>query len=470
MRRFARLQRLGTRNSALLPVPSFGNQFRGHAAHAGLPNKDSYWRRVPQWEGVLPEDFLSYRWQVANTVSSGVKLVKFLSVALPSTLATSTNPRLKHIETRDAFIEDAAKGLLAAPMAIRLTPHILSVIDWSAPLDDPIRRQFLPLKSAMVPDHPELTLDSLHEEADSPAPGLVHRYPDKALFLATSICPVYCRFCTRSYAIGASTDTIVKSPQKPSRKRWEVVYQHIERTPALQDIVVSGGDAYYLQPEDVKEIGERLLTIPHIQRIRFASKGLAVAPSRTNDPKDTWTRSFIDLTNLGRELGKQVCLHTHFNHPNEITWVTREAARYLFKEGVIVRNQSVLLKGVNDDVETLGKLIRDLADMNIQPYYVYQCDLVHGIEDLRTPLSTILELEHRLRGTIAGFMMPSFVVDLPGGGGKRLASTYETYDRSSGISTFRAPGLSGEKGSRVYRYFDPAQDMDTAERTPCPIH
>lgn len=111
----------------------------------------------------------------------------------------------------------------------------------------------------------------------------------------------------------------------------------------------------------------RLLSIPHIQRIRFATKGLAVAPCRTIDSKDTWTRAFIDLTNHGRKLGKHVCLHTHFNHPNEITWVTKDAAKYLFKEGVVVRNQSVLLRGVNDNVETLGKLIKNLADINIQP-------------------------------------------------------------------------------------------------------
>lgn len=149
-------------------------------------------------------------------------------------------------------------------MAIRLTPQILSRVNWGSPLDDPIRRQFLPLKSGIIPDHEQLTLDSLHEEEDmavtedgATVPGLVHRYPGRALFLATSICPVYCRFCTRSYAVGANTEAVSKSPQKPSRKRWELVFQHIEKEQSLQDIVVSGGDAYYLQPEALKEIGER---------------------------------------------------------------------------------------------------------------------------------------------------------------------------------------------------------------------
>ncbi|KAF2263181.1 kama family protein [Lojkania enalia] len=428
---------------------------RCHSTATRFVNKDLYWRRVPQWQNVSIEEFIDYRWQLANTVAGITKLSKFLHIVLPEILAPSTNPLLQHIKTKDDFIQDALEGIAAAPMAIRLTPHILSVIDWGKALDDPVCRQFLPLKSSIVPDSPKLTLDSLHEEADSPVPGLVHRYIDKGLFLALSICPVYCRFCTRSYAVGGNTETVSKSPQKPSRKRWEVVFQHIEKTPVLEDIVISGGDTYYLQPEHITEIGERLLSIPHVRRFRFASRGLAVVPSRTLDENDQWTSALINLSNKGRREGKQVCLHTHFNHPNEITWMTREAAKVLFENGVIARNQSVLLKGVNDNVETMGTLIRELAAMNVQPYYVYQCDMVQGIEDLRTPLSTILDLEQRLRGTIAGFMMPSFVVDLPGGGGKRLAVSRDTYDPQTGVSTFRAPGLHGSKGEKVYEYHDP---------------
>ena len=145
-------------------------------------------------------------------------------------------------------------------------------------------------------------------------------------------------------------------------------------------------------------------------------------------------------------------MHTHFNHPNEITFATRLAAASLFRRGVMVRNQSVLLRGVNDNVATMSKLIRSLADLNIHPYYVYQADMVKGVEDMRTPLSTILDLEKQIRGTIAGFMMPSFVVDLPGGGGKRLASSYESYDEKTGVSTFRAPGVSVDK---EFTYHDP---------------
>lgn len=199
-------------------------------------------------------------------------------------------------------------------------------------------------------------------------------------------------------------------------------------------------------------IGERLLSIPNVKRIRFATKGLAICPMRILDNSDGWTESFLDLSNRGRRVGKQVAMHTHFNHPNEITWITELAARHLFAHGVTVRNQTVLLRGVNDKLETMSTLIRRLADLNIQPYYVYQSDMVHGVEDLRTPLSTILDLEKNLRGTIAGFMTPSFVVDLPGGGGKRLANSFEAYDKEGGMSTWKSPGVAGDN---VFQYFDP---------------
>jgi lysine 2,3-aminomutase len=339
-----------------------------------------------------------------NTVQGENKLVKFLNSALPERLYATPGSGFEHIKTRENFIKDVLDGVALAPMAIRLTPHTLSVIDWCNPFDDPVRRQFLPMKSSTIDDHPMLELDSLHEEGDSKVKGLVHRYPDKALFLGesfsnemtnlipilltvivTSACPVYCRFCTRSYAIGPETNTVSKHPLKPTKKRWDEVFEYIENTPALQDIVVSGGDAYYLSPDQLYDIGKRLIEIPHIRRFRFASKGLAVCPARIIDPVDSWTAALIAVSNLGKAKGKAVALHTHFNHPNEITWVTKLAAQRLFKEGVTVRNQSVLLRGVNDNVATMSALIRKLADNNINPVsipivlYFIMCKLIFNV-------------------------------------------------------------------------------------------
>jgi lysine 2,3-aminomutase len=240
---------------------------------------------------------------------------------------------------------------------------------------------------------------------------------------------------------------------RPTLRRWNAKFEYIEQHPAIQDVVVSGGDSYYLAPDHLRLIGERLLEMPNIKRIRFATKGLAVNPTRILDKEDGWTSAFVELSAAGRRMCKQVAMHTHFNHPREITWVTELAARKIFEDGVIVRNQTVLLRGVKDNLETMSTLIRGLADLNVQPYYVYQADMVRGTEDLRTPLSTIPDLEKNIRGTIAGFMTPSFVVDLPGGGGKRLANSFESYDRSTGISTWKAPGV--KTGDKVFEYHDP---------------
>lgn len=230
------------------------------------------------------------------------------------------------------------------------------------------------------------------------------------------------------------------------------MFQYIHDHPAIQDVVVSGGDSYYLDPGRLLALGKRLFSIPNVKRIRIATKGLCVGPMRIVDPKEGWADALIRLSDYGRTIGKSVALHTHFNHANEITWITELAARKLFGAGVTMRNQSVLLRGINDSVPAMSTLIRQLADLNIEAYYVYQGDMVPGLDDLRTPLSTILHVEKHIRGTIAGFMTPSFVVDLPGGGGKRLATSYETYDEQTGVSTWKAPGVAGDK---VFEYHDP---------------
>lgn len=154
---------------------------------------------------------------------------------------------------------------------------------------------------------------------------------------------------------------------KPTRRRWEEVFTYIESQPALQDIVVSGGDSYYLTPDQLAHVGERLIAMPNIRRFRFASKGLAVAPARILDQEDSWFDALSYVATQARKAGKAMALHTHFNHPNEISWVTERAARKLFESGIMVRNQTVLLRGVNDDVSTMTTLIRKLADNNIFP-------------------------------------------------------------------------------------------------------
>lgn len=409
-------------------------------AHGQLLDGD-FWRRIPAYADVDEATFLDHRWQSKHTITRPDKLLRAIEGIAPQ-----------------GFIDDAAAGFARAPMAVRVSPYLLSLIDWKAPAVDPLRIQFIPLASRFLPDHPKLGLDSLGEQADAPTPGLTHRYPDKALFLVIDTCPVYCRFCTRSYAVGLDTDTVEKVQLKPKKDRWSKAFAYIASRPELEDIVISGGDAFNLRADWIREIGTRLLEMPNIRRIRFATKGLAVMPQKILSDDD-WFSALVEVHALGRRTGKEVALHTHFNHPNEITAISQRAVARMFSEGIIVRNQSVLLRGVNDTSDSMGLLVKRLGHINVHPYYVYVHDMVKGAEDMRTTVQTALDLEKWVRGTTAGFNTPTFVVDAPGGGGKRNAHSYEHYDRETGISVYTAPSV---KPGQYFAYFDPIDRLSEA--------
>ena len=348
-----------------------------------------------------------------------------------------------------------------APMALRISPYLLSLIDWTDPVCDPIRTQFLPLRSHQQPNHPMLQFDSLNEQGDSPAPGLTHRYPDKALFLPQNSCPVYCRFCTRSYAVGNETDYFSeKLKLHANLARWEQAFAYIESRPELEDIVISGGDSYNLKADHIRLIGERLLNMRNIRRIRYATKGLCVMPQKILSDH-AWTDALTGVVELGRKLHKDVVVHTHVNHPKEITGITQDAMNLLTERGVTVRCQTVLQRGVNDDGATMRLLVKRLGYINVHPYYVFFHDMVPGVEDLRTTLSSGIRLEKHVRGTTAGFNTPHFVVDTMGGGGKRDAHSYEYYDRATGIAVFKSPSV---KPGKKFLYFDPLLSLDEEHR------
>ncbi|MEO0324197.1 MAG: KamA family radical SAM protein [Myxococcota bacterium] len=402
-------------------------------AHRELRGGD-WWRRIPAFGDIDEATFLDHRWQQKNTITKPEKLLAALEgLASPG------------------FLADAAEAFALAPMAVRVSPYLLALVNWEEPYGDPIRTQFIPTKSTRLPDHPKLTFDSLGEQSDAPVPGLTHRYPDKALFLALDTCPVYCRFCTRSYAVGPDQEMVEKVSLKASPKRWEVIFDYIASRPELEDLVISGGDTWNLRASQIELLGERLLAIPHVRRMRFASKGPAVMPQKVLSD-DEWFRALVGVAEKGRKLRKDVMLHTHFNHPNEITEITARAMGRLFEEGVHVRNQTVLQRGVNDDFDTMLTLVRRSAYVNVHPYYVYQHDMVSGVEELRTTVHTAEVLEKRVRGATAGFNTPTFVVDAPGGGGKRGVHSYEHYDRTTGISVYTAPSV---KPGRFFFYYDP---------------
>jgi lysine 2,3-aminomutase len=400
-----------------------------------------FWQKVPAYAGISEAEFLDHKWQAKNSITNVNKLLATVKGLVP-----------------DDFFHDAEEGFKRAPMSVRVSPYVLSLIDWARPYEDPLRIQFIPVASRSLPDHPKLDLDSLHERADAPVPGLTHRYPDKALFLPLDMCPVYCRFCTRSYAVGVDTEEVTKFQLRVNQERWQQAFEYIASRPELEDIVVSGGDAYQLRPDQITQIGETLLAMPNILRIRFATKGPAVMPQKllTDDP---WTDAVTAVVEHGRRLHKEVVIHTHFNHPNEITSITKAATDKLMERGITVRNQSVLIRGVNDRPEVMALLVKRLSYVNVHPYYVYMHDLVKGVEDLRTTLQTGLTVERHVRGVTAGFNTPHLVCDAPGGGGKRDAHSYEYYDRTTGISVYTAPSV---RPGQSFLYFDPIDQLPPA--------
>jgi lysine 2,3-aminomutase len=405
--------------------------------------RDHFWDVIPAYAGVSAEEFRTHAFQNRNTVTNVRQLRETLRHRVP-----------------ESFYEDVIAGLKHAPMALRISPYLLGLIDWEDPYEDPIRTQFMPVASQQSPDHPELRLDSLHERKDAPVPGLTHRYPDKALFLPLDTCPVYCRFCTRSYAIGGDTDTVEKVKYSARIQRWEDAFAYIASRPELEDIVISGGDTYNLKAEHLQLIGERLLGMPNIRRIRYATKGLAVLPQKilTDTP---WVDALTRVVEFGRRLHKDVVVHTHFNHPNEITGITQDAMDLLTERGITVRCQTVLQNGVNDDPATMQLLVRRLSYINIHPYYVYFHDMVPGVEDLRTSLHAGLNIEKHVRGHTAGFNTPSFVVDTMGGGGKRDAHSFEHYNRETGIAVFTSPSV---KPGAYFLYFDPLRELGSEQQ------
>jgi len=396
-----------------------------------------FWRHLPAYADVDSATFLDPSWQLQQSARS------------VGDLATVVG------RSSDRFLSNVQAGIDRASMSLRVTPYILSLIDWENPESDPIRRQFIPLASEKLADHPISVLDALEERSCSPVDRLTHRYPDRVLFVSTDVCPTYCRYCTRSYSVGTSTISVSKHKIRAHGQRWAQPMEYIRSNPAVEDVVVSGGDTYMLKPSELRAIGMGLLDIPHVRRMRFATKGLSVLPMKLASG-DGWLDALTEVAERGRALGKEVSVHTHIAHPSEITWISAQASRLLWDRGITVRNQCVLLRGVNDSAVTLRTLIRRLSYINIHPYYIFQHDFVPGVEDLRTPLHTTVRLEKLVRGATAGYNMPTFVVDLLGGGGKRDAHSFEYYDRTTGISVYVSPIIDPDA---LYYNFDPIDTL-----------
>ncbi len=340
-------------------------------------NKKGLERRKQLFPDVPDEKWNDWHWQVSHRIPDIDTLKKYLPLTAEEE-------------------EGSLKALENFRMAI--TPYYLTLIDPNDP-NDPVRKQAVPTGDEAYRS-PEDLLDPLEEDGDSPVPGLTHRYPDRVLFLITDQCAMYCRHCTRRRLAGQKDGARTLS-------QIDACIEYIHNTPVVRDVLLSGGDALLMGDDRLEYILSELRKIDHVEIIRLGTRTPVVCPQRI-------TPEFCDMIRKYHP----VWVNTHFNHFNEFTPDSLRACSMLAEAGVPLGNQSVLLRGVNDCVHIMRKVVNGLAYMRVRPYYIYQCDLSLGLTHFRTPVSKGLEIIEGLRGHTSGFCVPTYVVDAPGGGGK----------------------------------------------------
>jgi len=336
-----------------------------------------HFTEIDMWKEVTQNQWDSWEWQVRNRIDTIEDLKKIVNLT-----QEEEDGIMKSLET----------------LRMGITPYYALLMDENDPTC-PVRMQAIPTIHETHKTDADMD-DPLHEDHDSPVPGLTHRYPDRVLLLITDMCSMYCRHCTRRRFAGSQDDEMPID-------RIDKAIEYIRNTPVIRDVLLSGGDCLLVSDERLEYIVSKLREIPHVEIIRLGSRTPVVLPQRI-------TPKLADMLKKYHP----VWLNTHFNHSKEITPETKEACRLLADAGVPLSNQSVLLRGVNDCVHIMRDLVHNLVKMRVRPYYIYQCDLSVGIEHFRTPVSKGIEIIEGLRGHTSGYAVPTFVVDAPGGGGK----------------------------------------------------
>ena len=294
--------------------------------------------------------------------------------------------------------EEAEINTCLGAFRMAITPYYASLINPRDP-NDPIRKQSVPSILETRADENDLS-DPLGEMADSPVPHVVHRYPDRVLLLVTLQCAMYCRHCTRRRAVGEEDKPITEAQLQ---KAVGYIRSHAE----IRDVLISGGDPLTMSTLKLEHIIASLRAIEHVEIIRIGTRVPVVMPMRITQ----------ELTDMLRKY-HPIWINTHFNHPNELTPESTRACAALVDAGIPLGNQTVLLRGVNDNAETMKRLLLGLVKMRVRPYYLYQCDLSCGIGHFRTRVEAGIEIMHQLTGNISGYALPKYVIDAPGGGGK----------------------------------------------------
>jgi lysine 2,3-aminomutase len=329
------------------------------------------------WQPDEMDHWSDYKWQLRNRVDSLTELESRLNLT---------------------DIERAGVLLAGTKLAMSITPHFFNLIDRNDP-DCPIRRQVIP-RIEEGWNAPEEVADPCGEDSHMPVPGLVHRYPDRVLFLVTDRCASYCRYCTRSRVVSGVGEQHLET-------QWEPAFRYLEKHTEIRDVLLSGGDPLLFSDDRLDKVLTRLRSIPHIQFVRIGSRIPIFLPQRITPELCTMLKKHHPLF---------ISIHT--NHPRELTSEVREALGRLADAGIPLGNQSVLLRGVNDSVDIQKALVHKLLMCRVRPYYLYQCDLINGSSHLRTSVAEGVAVIEGLRGHTTGYAIPQFVIDGPGGGGK----------------------------------------------------
>ncbi len=346
-------------------------------------DKDIIGRKLDK--NYTPNKWEDGKWQTRNIMTSFSAIKKAV-------------PKIYHSRI-DNYINNA-EDTKGCNLAISITPHYLSLIDFENLDTCPIAIQsFMTNRENII--SPIESADPLNEAKQSQSTkSIVHRYPDRCLFLVANTCSMYCRFCTRKRIVSNKSERITND-------NIEVGLDYIRNTPVIRDVLLSGGDPLFLGAKRLEYIIKELKKIPHIEFIRIGSKVPCVIPQRVSD----------ELVRILSE-NAPIWINVHFNHPKELNKATKKALMKLLKAGCPLNNQSVLLKGVNDNVETFKKLNQKLLTQGVRPYYIYQCDLAEGMSHLRVPIQKGIELVEAMIGQTTGLARPTFILDSPKGTGK----------------------------------------------------
>ncbi len=343
-----------------------------------LGRKGRDYQQISLYKEVNPLDWEDWNWQMRN------RITKLEQISQVVNLTSEEEEGIKF-----------AKG----HMAMAVTPYWATLLD---PDDSncPIRRQCIPTNNEFYISPYEMA-DPCGEDSDSPARHLVHRYPDRVLFLATESCAMYCRHCTRRRLVGHE-DKIDNSAN-----RWEAALEYIRANKKIRDVLISGGDPLTLEDDVLEDLIKKLRAIPHLEFLRLGTRVPVTLPQRITEKLVSMLKKY-----------SPVWMSIHFNHPKEITRRTKTACEMLADAGIPLGSQTVLLKGINDRPSTMRRLMHELLKIRVRPYYIYQCDLVRGTQHFRTSVEAGINIIEKLRGHTTGYGVPTYVIDAPGGGGK----------------------------------------------------